>query len=439
MKKIHLTFLFFSMLSGILLSCSDDDKYIPTPPAVSIENLSGEFAMPQGDSIILRARITSPLATTLSWSIKGNEVSTDSVYVFKNNELGQYEIKVTTTNVDGEASATASIEVHGKYKHGTLILNERSTLVFINPKGEISDSVYYRENGTKLGNTPQDLFIANNKMYIICQRGGEDGYLIVANAETMKKEAGYQDELEGQVSAPTHLAVLGNDDIYMRDNDGIKLFHPSTGALSLIQGTEGVRKNTMAVVDGKVFASVGSKVIVIEKGKSEISASIEFDAAVRGVIKSSDGNLWVSTSSGKISKVDAKAYSILKTNTLTDEAINSQSASFASTPCITAKGDTLYMSGTETKIYRHLFSQNATSLMVDAATMIENSNTVYNTVAVHPLTGEVYLNTLKGWGDERLINHISVFNFSGAAPRLSANYENHTDYPAGTFFTYNFE
>ena len=59
------------------------------------------------------------------------------------------------------------------------------------------------------------------------------------------------------------------------------------------------------------------------------------------------GNLWVSTSAGEISKVDAQNYTtIIQTNTLPGDAISTQSASYASTPCITAQGDTLWPGGT---------------------------------------------------------------------------------------------
>lgn len=112
---------------------------------------------------------------------------------------------------------------------------------------------------------------------------------------------------------------------------------------------------------------------MIEKGKNKISKSIEFNDPVRGVVKSSDGNLWVSTSAGEISKVDAQNYTIIQTNTLPGDAISTQSASYTSTPCITAQGDTLYMNGTGTKIYRHIFSKNQTDLMVDAAKHSDNN------------------------------------------------------------------
>lgn len=192
MKKINFTLLVCLLLAGIFASCDDDDKY-PVPPEVSIESVNGVFAMPQEDSIVLKAKVESPLPTTLSWSVKGNEVSKDTVFTFKMNELGTYDVKLTATNADGVTSATTSIEVYGKYKYGTFVLNEGyqadpSTLIFISPKGILTDSAYYKANGSMLSLLSQDLFIANNKLYIISQKSGDDGYLIVANAETLKKK-----------------------------------------------------------------------------------------------------------------------------------------------------------------------------------------------------------------------------------------------------------
>lgn len=68
------------------------------------------------------------------------------------------------------------------------------------------------------------------------------------------------------------------------------------------------------------------------------------------------------------------------------------------------------MNGTGTKIYRHIFSKNQTDLMVDAANIVTTTS-VYNTIAVNPVTGEVYLNTIKGWGNDRLINPHQCIRF----------------------------
>lgn len=447
MRQFYFIILFLGVFTGILTSCNDD-KYTPHPPSVSIENLSGTFATAQDDTLVLKAKVESPLETTLAWFVNGKEASIDSIFKFTTSEVGNHEIKLTATNADGDVSDNASVEIYEKYKYGTFILNEGAalrgdkggSLIFINPKGTVMDTVYRKENdGAWLGSVPQDLFIANNKMYIVSQNGGNEGYLVIANARTLKKEVSFQSELNGKVSNPTHVAVLGDNEVYLRDNKGVYLFNPTSLETTFIKGTEGARKNTMAVAGGKVFASKGKTVLVIEKGKDEISHTIEFDGNVSGIIKSSDGNLWVSCASGNISKINAKDYSFIGTNQVSEDATKVLTASFAAAPSITAKGDTLYMSGLASKIYRHIFSTKETRLMVDIKDMVENVGVIYNTVAVNPVTGEVIMNSIKGYGANVEINHISVFDFSGAEPKLNANYENHTRYPAGTFFTYNFE
>lgn len=442
MKKV-LIFPLFVAFIGIATSCDDDEKYTPVPPTVSIENVSGELAVAQEDTLFFKAKVESPISNTIQWTVNGKEASTDSVYAFTTTEMGKHEIVLTAKNADGEQTANVSVDVFGKYKMGTFVLNEgnfvNGTLIFISPKGVITDSAYYKANGTMLGVISQDLFIANNKMYIISQNGGGDGTLVVANAETLKKEASYEEELKSTLSRPTHVAVLGDDNIYMRDDKGIYLFNPSSKKLTLITGSEGALKNRMAVANGKLFAATyDNSVIVIETGKAAVSATIDMKAAISGVIKASDGNLWVSCTSnpGKIIKVSSKDYSIIKENEVGDAPIG---AGWGATPGISAKGDTLYFSNVSTKIYRHIFSSAKTDFMVDAATMVENTGEVYNSLAVNPVTGEVYLNTLKGFGGDYTTNHIGVFNFNGSEPKLSANYKDHTRLPAGTFFTYSFE
>lgn len=335
---------------------------------------------------------------------------------------------------------------------GVLILNEgnmtteNGSLIFISPEGQLFDRVYYSSNGTELGNAAQDLFIYNGKTYIISQNGKtnalgngfeNDGILIVANSETLKKEASYNDELTS-LSWPTHVAVLDEENIFIRDNNGVHLFNSTTKALTLITGTTGANKNRMAVADNKVFVPIGSKLVVLEKGKTDVAHTINMGASISGVIKSKDGNIWVSTtgSPNKISKVSSKDYSVIKANDIT---VGKVGAGWGATPGITAKGDTLYYSNASTTIYRHIFSTGESKEMVNAKSFVSNANIVYNTIAVHPRTGKVYLNTMKGYGWDFLVNSISVFDLDGAEPVLSNNYQNYTHFPAGIFFPANFQ
>lgn len=92
MKKFYLVFLFLGVLTGLASSCSDDDKYIPTPPAVTIESVNGVFSMLPTESIVLKAKIDNPLETNLAWLVNGEKVSTDSIYTFKAEKLGNYNV-----------------------------------------------------------------------------------------------------------------------------------------------------------------------------------------------------------------------------------------------------------------------------------------------------------------------------------------------------------
>lgn len=450
MKKNIVYFLSCLVLLAGLAACSDDDK-APLPSlTVSIEGTEAREVV-QGTTLSLKAVVEGSTEVEYAWTLNGKQVSTTSAYDFTATDLGSNEIMVTISNAEqGETYDKLTVNVCGKYKYGTFILNEGSAwggdkggfMVFISPEGEVVDNAFQTENdGAWLGSVPQDLFISGNKMYIVSQNGGnEGGYLTVVNAETLKLERAFGSELEDKVNGPTHVAVLGDDDVYLRDNAGISLLRPSTGETVFIEGTERARKNTMAVAQGKVFASQNKNLLVIEAGKNKVSATVEFDSNISGVVKSSDDNIWVSVSSGKIAKVNAKDYSIIKENDLAANAANAAKtlvASFAAAPSIAAKGDTLYMSALATKIYRHIFSTNETKLMVDVKDMVENANIVYNTVAVEPVSGDVYFNTIKGYSDVN-VNQISVFDFSSDTPVLKAAYNDHTKYPAGVFFTSRF-
>ena len=329
--------------------------------------------------------------------------------------------------------------------NGVFILNEgnmtseNGSLIYIDGEGNVMDYVYKSINGTELGNVTQDLCIANGKMYIISQNGNSrdgDGMLVVTDSKTMERVAAYNDELS-TLSWPTHVAVLDEENIFIRDNAGIYRFNSLTRELTFVEGSDGAKKLTMAIADGKVFAPVSKGVLVLEAGQNAVSGTISFEGSVSGVVKSSDGNIFVSTTSpAQIAKVNSETYEIIKANDVTEGSL---SAGWGATPGITAIGDILYYSGAGTNIYRHDFSTSETKLMINAKDVVENSNIVYNNIAVHPLTGRVYLNTIKGYGWDFLVNNISVFKPEGDALVLEANYENHTHFPAGIFFPANIE
>lgn len=351
--------------------------------------------------------------------------------------------------------ANVKVSVAGKTysdPYGLFVLNEgnmtteNGSLIYITPDKQVLSNLYFSMNGRRLGNSAQDLFIKNDKMYIISQNGGStgtgttadsDGMLIVANAGSIQKIESYNDELS-VLSWPSHIAVLDDENVFIRDNKGVQHFNTITKELNLIAGTKGAAKNRMVVADKKVFAISGKKIYVLEANKLNVAHTIEMEAAISGILKTDDDNLWVSTTGtpNKITKVNSKTYSIIKANDITEGSVG---AGWGATPGITAKGDTLYYSNAGTTIYRHIFSTEESKMMINARTVVPNSSMSYNNIAVHPITGKVYMLTIKGYGWDFLTNNISEFDFSGSEPQLSANYTDYTRFPAGIFFTADFK
>jgi hypothetical protein len=449
MKK-NLYFFVLAVLTICFVACSKDESDVQEIE-VSIENLSQTTSVAQQDTIYLKAVGADDFQSAIAWAVDGKVENTKNlIFKFVSSKLGSHSITLSC----GDVSAEINLEVYEQFRHGTFILNEgnmtteNGSLIFISPQGVIVDNAYRKVNGTDLGNVCQDLYITpDKKMYIISQNGRKnplntefdnDGMLVVANALTLKKEAAYNDELS-ILSWPTHIAVLNQENVFIRDNAGVYVFNTVTKELKFVEGSQGAGKNTMAVINQKVFVPCGEKILVLEAGKTTVSGTIDIGAYVSGVIKSSDGNIWVSTTGSphKIAKINSTNYSKIKENEITMGSVST--GMLAATPGICAKGNILYFSGLTEKIYRHDFTTGITEFMVDAFSVISDATIVYNTIAVHPVTGEVWMNTLKGFGWAFLKNNILAFDFSGSEPKLVKNYTDYTHFPAGIFFTYNFE
>ena len=446
MKKFFYPLLLLIAMTFALTACEGDELVIPNPtisaPAVNEE---GFVEVTQEDTLVLQAAEANASNCTYRWYIDNQEVFEGPTYKFVPSEAGEYVIVVKATNDCGVyASTEIKILVGSKYKDGTFVLNEgnfstdNGKLTFISPKGVVTDSAYFKANGSHLGHSSQDLFIADGKMYIISQDNNldGDGILVVANAETLKKEAAYTKELES-LSSPTHIVVIGNA-AYIRDGEGIHLFNLDTKEVSLIEGTEAAGsyncKNRMAKVGNKVYALGGNDLLVLENGS--LLKTLPMEGKISGAVAGANDVLWVALDKqpATIVKINTKDDSVMASNELDKGGL---SAGWGATPAISAKGDTIYFSNNSTTIYRHIFSENNTEEMVNVSDHIADANMVYNNLAVHPETGDVYFTTIKGYGLDYLINDISVFNFDKSDAPI-ADYKNHTSFPAGVFFTASF-
>lgn len=455
MKKLIYSLVL--LMAVCVYSCKKDTPIVVPviDPQIAIQVDGGTadktLTLPQEGSLKLEVIVENSTDFKVTWSDNGKQISTEAVYEFIATELGDHTISVLVVNHDGgKTSAEITINVHGKYKYGTFILNEGNMttengfLSFISPSGEITDSVYYKENGNSLGNVCQDLYIANNSIYIVCQNGesmGGEGSFIIADAQTLKKRVAYGSEYFRENSLPAHVAVIG-DNVFIQGNSGITLFNEKTATFTLIPETKGAAKNNMAVVGDKLFASAGNSMMVLSIKNGEVSVdNIACPGRVGGIIKSDDNNVWLACggSPSTISKINATTLDFMEQHTISEVALG---LSRRTSPTICAKADTIYMKAEgdrATEIWRHIFSKNETRLMVDVKTQIENGKQGYNAINVDPKTGYVYVNTMKGYGWDFLYNNTTIWNFAGNTPILVNDYQNHTHFPAGVYFTDSFK
>lgn len=436
MKKYFLLMLL--TLSLGFTACSDDDTEI-TLSSVSIEHEGDQAEIVQNGVLTLIAKYDSNVTPKFEWKVDNEVKSNEATFNFSSEKLGEHIITLTVSADANEESATLKVNVYGKYKKGTFILNEGSAgktnshLIFISPDFEVTKDAYFQVNNSHLEDVSQDLYINNSKMYIVSQGTYTNPLAMgvtIANAETLEKIAFYHDELS-ELSYPTNIVATDDNNVYIRDGQGIYLFNPSTKTVTFIEDTERASQTSMAVSKGKVFAAKGNSIVVIQ-GQA-IVGTTEFESNPTAVIKADDGNLWVSTSNS-ISKLSSTDYSIIKTNSLKDY----QLTTYGSAAPISAKGNKLYFNSNEVKIYSHDFTSGETKMLYNVGDNIENANMVYGSVAVNPKNGDVYINTIDGYGSYTT-NNISIFNFEHDSEPLLHNLKNHTSFPAGIYFTDSFE
>lgn len=335
--------------------------------------------------------------------------------------------------------------------YGTFILNEGSvwstpsemgSLIYVSPRKSATPNVYHAINGRWIGACPQDLFESAGKYFVISQNENSDtdGRLTIFDTKTLQKLGNYSDVLSS-LDWPTHIAVVDGKQIYIRDNKGIWFFNTaySANTLMFIEGSKGARKNVMAVSQGKVFFSSNKFLRVIDAESNTIVHEVKFDGNISGIVNADENHIYVSSLEkgiGKIRLINTETYKIEKENDINEEnGAKLLEMTFAAAPNISAKGDTIYYSSLSQKVYRHIFSTNTSKLMVDIKETLNPDHTVtYNTVQVHPVTGHVYMNTLKGFGPNYKTNTIYRFDMTGDQAALIDRWENLTRFPAGIFF-----
>ena len=438
------------MLCGMLLasalcftSCSDDDK--PTEP--SAIKFNTELVAKPGKSLLAAFEHTPDLNNiNVKVSPEGWNVTIDAEkcvleVVPTEAAYGTHEIMLSAVNDDNEEYTTIVPVTIAPMsdKMGTYVLSEGpfspGRLLYIDGDGDVFDNAYFVKNNEKLGAIAQDMYFRDGKVYIICQ----DGMLIVADAATMVKINSFTLDLYN----PTHVAVFDDENIYIRDSNNIYHFNSITKVLTAVENTEYPVKTPMLINGNKLYI-VNGCLKMVNKGEKTIAIKSDFTYA-SGVSMSEDGNLYVSSSKAYwdeptisyIRKVNPLTLDVIDAHEIADVNLEHDMEAASS---IAVKGDTIYYSSVRAKVWRHIYSTNETKCLFDASMcdIAYPNGLTYNTVAVHPITGKLYMNRLSGYAtyDE---NKILVMEDKGDKLEVINTFDNYTEFPAGIFFPANFK
>lgn len=104
-------FLLGWVLMFFLRACSDNEASDFILPQVTIESIDGATACMPGELIHLRAKIDKKIPMYFSWSITGEEVSTDSLYTFSAIEVGNYLVTLKAIYSDGVVTDSLMLSV----------------------------------------------------------------------------------------------------------------------------------------------------------------------------------------------------------------------------------------------------------------------------------------------------------------------------------------
>lgn len=349
---------------------------------------------------------------------------------------------------------------------GVFVLNEgnmateNGSLTYITPEGYVIGDAYKKVNGTELGNVAQDMAFCNGKIYVITQNGDEnpvgtkfenDGMLIVMNAKTLKKEMALsKNDLPG-IDWPTHIAVLDEAHVYVRDNKGIYRLNLQTKEMKFVAGTEKAPKSQFVVMNGKVYTykpGLIGGILEISPEKDEVR-KIKFPYTLKlqinetlGIGAADNEEFWVmgfGAGKSSVSRFNISTGKTIQRQISIKPSVGSSGVAFA------VKGNELYYAD-NTTVYRMKFDTNeelapssgleAEEQLCDLNAMDSHAGLMYNGMAVHPVTGYVYINTIKGYA-QFTENQIWSFDFSASTDTPVAKYENYTHFPAGFFFAPN--
>lgn len=387
-------------------------------------------------------------------------------------------IRATGETVFASAELCASVDFTDS--EGTFVVCEgnmttvNGMLVWYDKTGKEYREVFEQANGGKeIGNVLQDMYMANGRIYLLTQNGGNmggAGRFVVCDARTMRMI--YADPLEvktpeGKAAWPQHLVVVSDRKAYVQysesgmeamsgicvltlDGNTVRIGATVEGTFGAFT-TEGAIKTRMVYSRGKLYAGCGHSVVVIDPATDAIIKRVSFEGRqVKGVVKGADGNIYAAlagtftgnqnmgatfTSAARIACIDPAGNLLSETDLPEGVRFPVATWSPAVGMCASFTEPCLYFVDTDDFMSATVTRYNYTTKSADVH-YLSGSETVYGIMGQHPTSGRLWV------GKSTFVtSDICVYDVSGAAPTQEQKYAYTTQKgasPAGVDFAYRF-
>ena len=387
-----------------------------------------------------------------------NKIGVSPPFINTFSFLAMRKIKICTLLITTYLSAFYAYASNVDYSKGVFFVNEdwyghqNSTINYLLPDEADGQYWHYRvfqtENpGHELGCTNQFGDIWLGKFYLIAKQEKDPGASIiggritVADASTMKMlyqspiidPSGAQCDGRGFVGVDAHKG-------YISSSNGVWIFNLDTFTIEgQVEGTANPnagddkpntdptgslyhgQSGSMVMAEGKVFVAHQQEgLLAIDPTTDKVVGKISMDiietgAGIGSVIKSKDGNLWLSVAKNTQGTGATLPYLVkVDPTTLATELVPvpegmypPSNTWYAWTPdafCASAKTNSLYWKGgpnrwfSGTKIYRYDIDTKELRQIIDLEADNENWKLYGCSMRLHPLTDEIYMSLYHDFG-----------------------------------------
>ncbi len=356
------------------------------------------------------------------------------------------------------------------------MMTENGTLSFID--GSVStfpatNWVYGNPSTGAMGNVSQDLFIANNKMYVVSQNGdsyisgGTKHILVLDNylVKTNEFNPGTYFPTGWGGNTPTHIAISGSS-IYVRTNSGVVITSETTSGSTptSVSGITNPSRTRMAMVQnsGVKYLYVGSESGVVYRINTSTNAvsNITVPGKVAGLVavRRSSNTVQYVYALSILSSTQAVLSKISGTTVLSSDTITS---SFDASLFIPSVGLCCYAGGVQdvlyfrsngwnpTQIFKYAITSGTTGTLSTLYTIPSgidsNAQIIYGDLGVDQNNGDVYFGYVGSWGAYATVN--GVGRIKGGNPLTIQEYKASatgtskidTRFTAGIYFTSEFD